>query len=681
MSPDPTGGRPVVPGNGRLRPLGLAEVQITGGFWGRRQAVNAEATIGHIEHWIEREGWIGNFDAAREGRLLGERRGREFSDSEIYKLMEAMSWEIGRHPNADLELRLKALVDRVAPVQLQDGYLNTRFGRVGQGGRYTDLEWGHELYCYGHLIQAAVARARTHGDDLLISVARRAADHICDTFGPQGIQSVCGHAEVEMALVELARLTGEQRYLEQAALFVERRGTGVLADIEFGRSYFQDDIPFRQATVLRGHAVRAVYLASGAVDVAVETGDRELMDSAVLQWENTLARRTYLTGGMGSHHQDEAFGDDFVLPPDRAYSESCAGVGSVMLSWRLLLASGEARYADLIERTLFNVVATSPSFEGTSFYYTNSLHQRRPGLPARVDEASARAAASMRAPWFEVSCCPPNVARTFASLAGYLATSDDDGVQVHQYADSQVRTTLPDGRAIAFDTYTRYPEDGAITIRIVGDESRPWTLTLRVPSWAEGATLTESGLTRPVRAGTVSVTRTFGLGDEIRLRLPVTPRFTLPDPRIDAVRDCVAVESGPLVLCAESVDLPDGTELDQVRVDVSRSPVVGSGAVERPAALAGAIGSGGMQAHPVASVTARLIELDPDQVWPYESGTGAGLGDTTGEVPATEVAIPLIPYHAWANRGPAAMRVWLPRARPLSSQISGTASAAGPMGD
>src|SRR5690606_11757002 len=225
----------------------------------------------------------------------------------------------------------------------------------GQGARWSDLEWGHELYCLGHLFQAAVARARTRpeADDGLLEVARRAADLGCGVFGDGGIRSVCGHAEVEVALAELARVTGEQRYLEQAKLFVDRRGHGVLADIEWGRGYFQDDVPVREAQVLHGHAVRANYLAAGAVDVAVETGEAELLDALRSQWERTVARRTYITGGQGSHHQDEAFGDDFELPSDRAYSETCAGVGSVMFSWRLLLATGEARYADLIERTLY----------------------------------------------------------------------------------------------------------------------------------------------------------------------------------------------------------------------------------------------------------------------------------------------------------------------------------------
>ncbi len=570
---------PVVPSRGRLRPLALDEVTISGGFWAQRQHINAAATLDHIEHWLEREGWIANFDLAAAGELPAGRRGREFSDSEVYKYLEAVAWEIGRTGDPALEDRLRKVVARVAAAQEPDGYLNTVFGRPGQGERWSDLEWGHELYCIGHLLQAAVARARTRpgADDGLVEVARGAADLVCTVFGPGGIESVCGHAEIEPALVEFARVTGDGRYLDQAALFVERRGHGTLRDIEWGRSYYQDDVPVRDATVLRGHAVRAGYLSAGAVDVAVERGDDELLAALVTQWESTVARRTYVTGGVGSHHQDEAFGDDWVLPPDRAYSETCASVGSIMFSWRLLLAEGSPRYADLIERVLFNVVATSPSADGTAFFYANTLHQRRPGTPAADGEVSPRASSSVRAPWFEVSCCPPNLARTLAGLAAYVATTDDEGLQLHQYAPAEIRTTLPDGTAIAVDVETGYPRDGVVRVHVREDAAAPWTLTLRVPAWAGAARLVVDGAVEPVTPGTVRVRRAFRVGDVVELRLPVTPRFTAPDPRIDAVRGCLAVERGPEVLCLESVDLAaaSGGRVDDiagVRLDPAAAP-------------------------------------------------------------------------------------------------------------
>ncbi|MCQ9134667.1 glycoside hydrolase family 127 protein [Streptomyces hilarionis] len=632
---------PVAPTRGRLRPLGLDEVRITGGFWARRRQTNATATLDHCRDWMERVGWIGNFRAAAEGRVHRDRQGREFADSDVYKLLEAMAWETGRNADGDLDALIGALTDVIAPAQEPDGYLNTAFGRPGQQPRYSDLEWGHELYCYGHLIQAGVAQTRARGAGDLAKIALRAADHVCTAFGPGGIERVCGHPEIETALVELARATGEQRYLDQAALFIGRRGQRTLSETEFGRAYYQDDLPVRDAPVLRGHAVRALYLACGAVDVAVETADDDLLAAVVRQWEATVARRTHLTGGMGSHHRDESFGDDFVLPPDRAYSETCAAVASVMLSWRLLLATGEPRFADLAERTLFNVVATAPSEDGRAFFYANTLHRRRRGSVPPADAESARADSGLRAPWFAVSCCPTNVARTLAVLPAYLATADDDGVQLHQFADAEIATTLAAGRDVALRVRTDYPSGAGVTVRIERSPQWPWTLSLRVPEWTRGATAwltAPDGARRAVAPGTAALTRLFRPGDLIRLDLPMAPRWIGPDPRIDSLRGTAAVQRGPLVYCAESVDLPEGHEVDAVRVDPSTRPEDG----------------------PDGTVVA-VGELAPpsdgraNEAWPYPPL------DQVAAAPAAErAAVLLVPYHSWANRGPSTMRVWLP---------------------
>jgi len=631
----PDRGLPIAPSDGVLRPLGLGEVRIDGGFWGDRQQLNATAIIEHCEAWVDRMGWTGNFDAAVEGRLPQDRRGREFADSDVYKLIEAMAWEIGRTGDAAMDARLRALVERIARVQEPDGYLNTHYGRPGQGARYSDLQWGHELYCFGHLIQAGVARGRTTGPDQLVEIAVRAADHVCEAFGPDGIDNVCGHPEIEVALAELGRYTGEQKYLDQAALFVERRGHGRLGDIEFGRSYYQDDVPVREAEVMAGHSVRALYLAAGAVDVAVEAEDADLLEAVRLQTRATLARRTYLTGGMGAHHEGESFGLDHELPPDRAYSETCAGVASVMVNQRLLLATGDVLHADAVERTLFNVVAASPAADGRAFFYTNTLHQRVPGSVPDAAEASPRASSSLRAPWFEVSCCPTNVARTIASLGSYLATTDASGLQVHQYAPAEIRTALAGGRQVAVRVETAYPADGDIRVTVLGTDAtsgagEQWTLSLRVPAWADGATLTVDGETTPAAPGYASVTRPFAPGDVVELRLPVRARWTGADPRVDAVRGSVAVERGPLVMALESVDL--GASVNTARVLVDEAPVDRDGQVLVP----------------VAQVPVE------DSPWPYATGSAT--------VPALEPArlTPLVPYHAWANRGPSTMRVWMP---------------------
>jgi uncharacterized protein len=634
-------GLPVAPGAGALRPLGVHELRLEPGFWADRERLGGEVIAGHCLDWMTRVGWVGNFRLAAEGRPLAGRRGREFSDSEVYKLLEALCWDAGRTGAEATERTVAELTGLLAAAQEPDGYLNTRFGHQGPAARYADLEHGHELYCAGHLVQAAVARLRTHGEDALVAVARRLADHVCETFGPGGREGICGHPEIEPALAELARATGEQRYLEQARLFVERRGRGLLGEHELGQAYFQDDLPVREARVLRGHAVRALYLACGAVDVAVETGDRELLEAVAEQWRNTLAARTYLTGGMGSRHTGESFGEDFELPPDRAYAETCAGVAAVMLAWRLLLATGEAHYADAIERVLHNVVAASPALDGRSFFYANPLQQRVPGRVVDSGAASPHAALGLRSPWFAVSCCPTNLARMLASLAGYVATVDGGGVQLQQLTACSIRTALPDGRAVGLRVETGYPWEGAVTVRVEEAPGGPFRIALRVPAWAGGATLADGGGRRPVPAGYVAAERDWRPGDELRLELPLAARWTRPDPRIDAVRGCVAAERGPLVYCVES--LADGVDLDAVAVDASAPPA------ERgvDGELGGAV-TLTCSARPLPALAAG---------WPYaDEVDGAG----TAAGPATPLT--MIPYHLWANRGPAAMRVWLPAA-------------------
>ncbi|NGN66001.1 glycoside hydrolase family 127 protein [Streptomyces sp. A7024] len=616
----------------------MAEVTLTGGFWAKLQQTNAAATLAHCEEWMERLGWLANFDHAADGTTGPERPGWPFSDSEVYKLLEALAWEYGRTADPVHGAAVRRLTARIARAQDPDGYLNTAYGHPGRQPRYSDLEFGHELYCTGHLLQAAVARLRTYGEDELTAVARRAADHVCDVFGPSGRPDICGHPEIEAGLAELGRALGEPRYVEQARLFVERRGHGRLANVPFGiggAAYFQDDEPVRTAGSWRGHVVRQLYLAAAAVDVAVETDDGELLAAVERQWAHTVARRTYLTGGMGSRHQGEAFGDDWELPADRAYCETCAGVASVMVSWRLYLATGDLKYADLIERTGYNLIAASPRSDGRAFFYANPLHQRAPGPAADDGAVSRRAEGGTRAAWFDVSCCPTNVARTLATWQTYLATvAGERELTLLQYADARIDATLGDGSPIALDVETAYPDDGTIAIRVRQAPPAPVTLRLRVPAWADGAWLEEGGGRRPAAPGAVVVERRLRVGEELRLHLPLSPRHTWPDPRIDALRGCVAVERGPLVLCAESVDLPPGLTLDAIAVDTASPPTDRSG----------------------GTLIRASATTDADHAWPYDNRPAPR------DTPAQSTEVPLVPYHQWAERGPSAMRVWLPAA-------------------
>lgn len=625
---DPTPVRPLA--STPLRAANVANVRLDGGFWGDRQTLNRQVTIPHNFYWLEKAGTLRNFDAVAKGTVARERRGREFDDSNAYKVLEAAVWECSREPSDEIEGLIRAAVERILPAVQPDGYLNTNFGHKGQTPRYTDFEWGHELYNYGHLIQAAVARLRAGFDqsDPLVGLGIRVADHVVTNFGPTGYDAICGHPEIEVALAELFRATGDSRYLDQADLFLKRRGHKLLPDIEFGREYFQDQIPLDQAEVLSGHAVRATYLAAAAIDVAVERANTELLRTLEMQYQRTLATRTFLTGGMGSHHQDEAFGSDFELPPERAYCETCAGVGSIMVAWRLLLATGDLRYGDIIERTLYNVVATGLGESGDAFFYANPLQQTVETTESDPDSISPRAASQGRAPWFVVACCPANVSRTIAQLASYVATYDEGGVQLIQFMPSRLNLEIRPGVRVRLTVETDYPQSSQIRV-IVDEAPTAWSLAIRIPEWAKESQITRDGQVFSVE-GTVARLGDLQTGDEILLDLHFVPRITYPDRRIDAVRGCVAVERGPLVYCAESIDQVNRADVSQIGV-YDRAPWEEQGAV----AMDGVIFQTGHSAD-----------------WPYAPGKS--------EIEAIPAPIWLVPYYSWANRGPSTMRIWLP---------------------
>jgi DUF1680 family protein len=428
----------------RLRTLGLQDVEITGGLWARWQARNAAVSLPAGMERLDAAGSLDNLRAAAARADAGF-RGRHFADSDVAKVLEAVGWELARAPTPALTAFAQTVTTLLEDAQLDDGYLNSYFQVVAPERRYRELDTSHELYCAGHLIQAAVAVERAGGDGRLLGVARRLADHLHDVFGPGGRPGIDGHPEIESALVELSRLTGEPRYAALAASQVDQRGHGLLGPGEFGSVYFQDDAPVRERSDNAGHAVRAVYLAAGVTDVHLEDGDPELLRAAERQWDDLVATKLYLTGGLGSRHHDEALGEPYELPPDTAYCETCAAIGAAMWSWRLLLATGNGRYADLMERVALNAIAVGCSLDGERFFYVNPLES---------------AGGHARAGWYETACCPPNLMRWMATLGHYVATVDDAGVQIHQYAPAVVRA---DG--VRLRLATDYPWDGTVTSR------------------------------------------------------------------------------------------------------------------------------------------------------------------------------------------------------------------------
>lgn len=629
-----------------LRPLGIDQVDLHGGFWGQWQDRNRAVTTPHAVKWLERDGAMDNLRRLAPGDGdVQERRGMLFSDSDLYKSLEGIAWDLGRAPSPELEATLAASAELLSAAQEGDGYLNS-FVQAGMAGRYEDLTNGHEMYCAGHLIQAAVAHARTTGRQELLDVATRFADNLVEEFGGHRRDDVDGHPEIETALVELYRHTGRREYLDLAQQFLDVRGHGVLGSGHFGSAYFQDDVPVREQPDVVGHSVRALYLMAGVVDVYLETGEEALLRAAERQWDSMVTSKTYLTGAVGSRFEGEAFGDPYELPPDLIYGETCAGIASVMASWRLLLATGHGKYADLVERTLHNLFAASTNTAGDGFFYVNPVQRRRPRAAAPQDGKPMRSdAPGTRPEWFDCACCPPNIMRTVASLGTYLATVDASGVQVHLYAPAEITTPLA-GAQVRLTVETGYPYDGAVTVRVEETPEQAWTLSLRVPDWCRGATLEVAGEEHEAARddlGYVRLERVWTAGDVVRLVLPMPVRLTVPHPAVDAVRGSAAIERGPLTYCLESHDQEEGVALDAVEL-VADGELRAS---RREDLLGGTI---------VVEAAGRVRD---DSGW--ESSGWATLGEEPR--PSTRaVTLKAIPYYLWANRGPSAMRVWIPLA-------------------
>ncbi|WP_152354104.1 glycoside hydrolase family 127 protein [Brachybacterium subflavum] len=651
--------RPTPSARVRLHPLAPGAARIDGGFWGLRQERNRRDALraGHAQ--LEASGTLQNFRIAA-GSAEGEAHGMIFQDSDVYKWLEAVAFELGREDDAELRRLMEEVTATVASAQQEDGYLNSVHQlRHSREERYTNLAWNHELYCYGHLMQAAVAQSRSAGDDALLQVALRILDHLTTVFGPGRNPGVPGHPEIEMALVELYRETGRTDALDLARGFLERRGHATTSK-DPGPGYFSDRVPVRETTTVEGHAVRALYLAAGATDLAIEDDDAELLAHEQRLFATTLATKTYVTGGMGSRWDWEAFGDPFELGTDRGYAETCAGIAAVQWAWRLLLATGDETFADAIDRLLHNAVLPGVSLAGTEFFYVNSLQLREGAI---ADEG--RSIAHGRRGWFDCACCPPNVMRTLASLDQYVATSDGAGLQLHLFASGRFGTQVG-GEDFTIEVETDYPHHGRVHIRVLRAPSTEAELTLRVPTWADGARLVDAagaggaddsadgdGSTR-LSPGTRTVRRIFAPGDELLLDLPMSARFVTAPHRVDASRRAVALERGPLVYALEQADQESQRTVDDALVDPS-APV----REHRIDALDGvvALDVAGWAAPPPPTVTGEGEVPAADQAWPYRAWSGSASSATPEPTPHTWRAIP---YFAWANREIGPMRVWMP---------------------
>jgi DUF1680 family protein len=606
-------------------------VQLTGGLLADWQRRNREATIPHSIAELRKAGNLDNLRRLADPSV-GAYRGRyPFLDTDLYKTLEGLAYEVGR---ADAPAGAREFFDEVVGLleqaQAGDGYLNSFYQDPDQPKQpWSDLGWGHELYNLGHLIQAAVAANRQLGDSRLLTIACRFADLVVQKFGKDGEEVVDGHPEVEMALVELYRETGTVEYLTQAQSFVDRRGQGKLKHTIFPAEYFQDNAPFRELPSVTGHAVRMAYLAAGAADVHLETGDPTLLEALERLWDDMVATKLYLTGGLGSRHSDEAIGDRYELPSERAYTETCAAIATMQWAWRMFLATGKASYVDVYETVLYNAYAVGLSADGTAFFYDNPL-QRRPDHEQRSGAESG--GEPLRRSWFGCPCCPPNIVRWMSELQDHVAAHKSDTLYIGLYADARIST-----EALEVTVQTNYPWDGEITITVDRAPDEEQAIALRIPAWCTGAEVDGA----VVNDGWAIVRRQFVAGDTVRLTLPMAPRAHGSHPYLDATRGALAVARGPLVYCVEQQDLEASVD------DLLLTPAAVAGATAHQRAVVD-----GVPEALVLELTAGVAPKPPTELYPV-------ITDHEAQTAISEVPATFVPYFLWGNRQALAMRVWL----------------------
>lgn len=637
-------------------PLPVSGMQVTDPFFSRRmdlvqtqmlpyqwEALNDRLADTEPSHCIE------NFRIAA-GISRGNYHGMVFQDSDVYKWLEAVAYQLTVKQDDALRKAAESAIELIGYAQEPDGYLNTYYQTHPEEKRFSNLQNNHELYCAGHLIEAATAYAKATGDERLLGVARRYADLIDRTFGPEDgkLKGYPGHEVIEMALVKLYRYTGEKRYLDLARYFIDQRGQAPLYfegearkdgnrafpwDNTYMRyQYYQAGKPVRQQTEAEGHAVRAVYLYSGMADVALETGDEALFDACRKLFDSITERRMYITGAIGSTGIGEAFTYDYDLPNDTVYGETCAQIGLCFLAQRMLNAEIDGKYADVIERALYNSMLSGMSLDAQRFFYVNPLEV----VPEACQKDDVRRHVKpVRQKWFGCACCPPNLARFLGSLPSYAFSAGNDTLYMHLYVGGEVKAKL-DSAEVRVSIKTEYPWNGSVRLSV--HTQGQYAIALRIPGWCRQYTLRVNGeriVCSPVR-GYISLERAWQEGDtvELELDMPVTLMRANPAVREDSGKLCVV--RGPLVYCLEEAD--NGSNLHLIRIPTDTAFEV----QRRPEMLGG-----------VHIITCKAYRQDAS----YAKGQLYVPADRP--INMAETQLTFIPYYAWANRKQGEMTVWI----------------------
>jgi DUF1680 family protein len=643
----------LLPSASRLRELPLTAVQIQDPFWSPRLEVNRTRTLEHVYKELEVTGCIRNFDLAG-GKAEGKFGGPWWADSDVYKWIEGASYILALHPNGQIESKVDALIAKIAAAQQKDGYLDTYVQLNLPDLKWKSLAFNHEMFCAGSLLEAAVAHHQATGKRSLLEVALRLADHLDSTFGPGKQAGIPGHEEVELALVRLYRLTGEKRYLRLAQYFIDSRGQKpsiferqyeqlperkvellghpmsikdfyrrffLVNPAKFDTSYSQDELPVRQQRAAVGHAVRAMYLYSGMADLVYESSDSGLWEALQSLHDSVTHHRMYVTGGIGPSERNEGFTADYDLPNEDAYQETCASAGMVFWNYRMLKLTGDARYADIMELSLYNALAAGVSLTGDTFCYVTPLTSRGD---------------FKRDPWFGVPCCPTTVARFLPALSRYIYSDSPDGLWVNLFIAGQITTKLA-GRKVTLQQSGNYPWDGKIKLIVRVEAPQEFVLRVRIPGWAARGDFQVNGesLSPRVVNGYAEIRRSWSKGDTVDLTLPMEIQRLEANPQVVYDHGKSSLRRGPLIYCLEQADqegpleqiiLPQGAQLEGQYM---------------PKVLGGIT---------VIKGQGLLRSLDDWKSVLYRPARTAN----TSPLPITAV-----PYCVWGNRGLGKMAVWI----------------------